>query len=249
MKVLIITGGSKGIGEALALKYHAKGYKVFSIARTVNTTSMDIDGITQLTADLSDVDGVDELMEDVFTAIDLKELKQITLVNNAATLGDINRVEYNSTPSIKTSTLLNVATPMALASRFIEKLKETDCRKTILNISSGAAANPYYGWVAYCSTKAALDMITRVVAAEQHSADYPVRALSVSPGIVDTKMQDQIRSADKSAFKLVDKFIELKENNELTPPETVAEQIYTIDQNTSFENGELLDIRSMAMFK
>src|SRR5262249_31749066 len=64
-------------------------------------------------------------------------------------------------------------------------------RGTVINISSGAARQPLEGWTAYCSAKAGLAMLTDALVLE--TCPSGVRVFGLSPGIVDTDMQDQIR--------------------------------------------------------
>jgi NAD(P)-dependent dehydrogenase (short-subunit alcohol dehydrogenase family) len=61
----------------------------------------------------------------------------------------------------------------------------------LVNITSGAAINPYAGWAAYSASKAAVDIATRVVAAEE--ADAGLRAYAVAPGVVETPLTAPIK--------------------------------------------------------
>src|SRR5207237_2272864 len=64
----------------------------------------------------------------------------------------------------------------------------------IINVSSGAARNPRYGWSAYCTAKAAVDQLTRCMAAELKG--YNILVNAVYPGITETHMQELIRASD-----------------------------------------------------
>ena len=63
---------------------------------------------------------------------------------------------------------VNLTAPLIISSLFIKLSKGWDCKKQIFNISSGAAITPYESWAMYCSTKAGLDMMTRVISKEQN---------------------------------------------------------------------------------
>ena len=58
----------------------------------------------------------------------------------------------------------------------------------MINVSSGAAANPRVGWSAYCASKAGLSILTRVLAIEELDA-RGIRVYGLLPGVVDTEMQ------------------------------------------------------------
>lgn len=238
--VLIITGGSKGIGLALANHYHHNNFKVYSLARTV---SNDLP-FHQLKIDL-----VNESVETVFTSIlnelDLTNIKKITLINNAGRLGKIGNIENISLDDISKSIRLNVTIPLQLTKLFIAEFKSVNAVKTIFNISSGAALNAYQGWSTYCTSKAGLDMLTKAISVEQKEVKYPVKCLGIRPGVVATNMQEQIRKSSKDDFVLLQRFIDLHENNQLSNPKDVAHKIYVIDQTNRFDSGETIDLRDL----
>ena len=70
-------------------------------------------------------------------------------------------------------------------------------KKKILNISSGAAVNPYESWSLYCTSKAGVDMMTKVLSKEQKRLKKGVKIVSIYPGIVDTDMQEKARNTPK----------------------------------------------------
>src|SRR5699024_6696796 len=74
------------------------------------------------------------------------------------------------------------------------------------NISSGAADRPMYGWSAYCSSKASIDMYTKTLALEQKALGTNHKVFAFSPGIMDTEMQEKIRSSSPQQLANVDTF-------------------------------------------
>ncbi|TXF94582.1 SDR family NAD(P)-dependent oxidoreductase, partial [Lactobacillus delbrueckii subsp. bulgaricus] len=73
---------------------------------------------------------------------------------------------------------LNLTAPVLLSQLFTKRFASYSGKKTVVNITSGAAKNPYKGWSAYCSSKAGLDMFTRTFGFEQEDEELPVNMIS-----------------------------------------------------------------------
>ena len=240
MNIIIITGGSKGIGKALVEKYASKNYKVYTLSRSINN----LKNCTEISVDLSDNKATQEAFSTLLEELKSINITSVTLINNAGRLGVISNLENIAVDDISKSIQLNTTTPLILSSLFIKNLEDLNCKKQIINISSGAAMKPYEGWSVYCTSKAAIDMMTKAIAAEQNELENDVKCVAIYPGVVDTNMQTTIRSTDKKDFKNLQRFIDLKENNELYTPEYVAESIYSIDTLNKLKNGDIVDIRN-----
>ncbi|WP_299121667.1 (S)-benzoin forming benzil reductase [uncultured Tenacibaculum sp.] len=240
MDIIIITGGSKGIGKALVEKYASKNYKVYTLSRSINN----LKNCTEISVDLSNNKAAQEAFSTLLEELKNINITSITLINNAGRLGVISNLENIAVDDISKSIQLNTTTPLILSSLFIKNLENLNCKKQIINISSGAAMKPYEGWSVYCTSKAAIDMMTKAIAAEQNELENGVKCVAIYPGVVDTNMQTTIRSTDKKDFKNLQRFIDLKENNELYTPEYVAESIYSIDTLNKLKNGDIIDIRN-----
>jgi benzil reductase ((S)-benzoin forming) len=236
-KILIITGGSKGIGKGIIDAYQNEGFQIFSISRTKN---QDFEAVKQIKFDLSRADGIAGLLTKIFDDLNPEEVEKITLINNAGTLGKIGRVE--DITDIEKTVSLNTIAPLILTSTFISLTKNWECKKQVISISSGAAQKPYYGWTVYCATKAAIDMMTKTIALEQDSIENGVKIIAIYPGVVDTEMQAQIRTSDKQSFASIDRFLELKATNSLANATTVGKQIFAISHDEKIENGALIRV-------
>ncbi|MCH3882330.1 (S)-benzoin forming benzil reductase [Tenacibaculum aquimarinum] len=240
MNTIIITGGSKGIGKALAEKYATENYKVYSLSRSI----VDLQNVTQISVDLSNLQETTKTFTMLFEEILKEEVSSITLINNAGRLGTISTLENIDAEDIAKTMQLNTTTPLVLSSLFIKLSEDIKGKRQIINISSGAAQSPYEGWSIYCTSKAAIDMMTKTIAAEQNDKENGVKCVSMYPGVVDTNMQTHIRNTDKTDFKNLDRFIELKETNQLFTTKFVAETIFKVDIENTLNSGDIVDIRN-----
>jgi benzil reductase ((S)-benzoin forming) len=247
MSHYIITGTSRGIGEAIANKLLQPGNTIYCTSRGMNEELVDravSAGVTifYFNNDLSDPDEVAEFSLQVWSRITPENVKRISLINNAGILSPIGPIEVNDPLVLTEHIHLNLLAPMLLTSAFLKHTANWAIEKTVLNISSGAASSPYFGWSAYCSSKAALDMFTRTVALEQSHAAHPTKIISVAPGIVETAMQIEIRSTDQKKFRDHEKFVKLHEEGKLSSPEYVADIIVKAIFDDTIASGSVTDI-------
>jgi benzil reductase ((S)-benzoin forming) len=238
--VVIVTGASKGIGYELRKQLQALGKKVIGIARTV-----DQDATSFVTADLANTN----LLEGILSSIideDIEMATSFTLINNAGIVDPIGLVGNLTAAKIEKSMAVNLTAPIILSNIFINKLRDINMVKRIINISSGAGRNPYEGWGAYCTTKAGLDHFSRVVAMEQTNEKFPVEIVSIAPGIIDTDMQKTIRSSDEGDFPLLDQFITYKEQGILSSAKETAAKLIAVLEHDDFKAiGPIADVRKL----
>lgn len=240
MNILIVTGGSKGIGKALAEKYASENYKVYSLSRSI----IDIQNVTQIAIDLTDLNATKKSFKMLLDEISKEETSSLTLINNAGRIGKIANLENLEAEDIAKIIQLNTTIPAVLSALFIKHFEKLTCKKQIINISSGASVNAYQGWATYCTSKAGINMLTKAIATEQSVLENGVKCVSIFPGVVDTNMQTQIRRTAEEDFKSLERFVALKENNQLYTPNFVAESIFTIDTENKLSSGDIVDIRS-----
>lgn len=210
----IITGASRGLGAALAQAAVAAGDTVLGLARQPSAAG------ESLIVDLADPAAAAETLRAHLRGADLAGFGQVLLVNNAAVLGPVGR-DLALTDAAR-HYAINVLAPIALGQVFIAATAGLAARRRIVNISSGAASRPFAGWSLYCSSKAALEMHGRCLALEQQAASQPVEVVAISPGVIDTGMQAEIRGCDPAAFPEVARFLALKAEGALQSPASVA---------------------------
>ncbi|HCB49762.1 MAG TPA: hypothetical protein DEP47_09610 [Chloroflexi bacterium] len=83
----------------------------------------------------------------------------------------------------------------------------------------------------YCSSKSGINMFAQCVGLEQKNREYGFEVISIGPGMVDTSMQQAVRSKSSDEYAMADFFKQAFEDGRLQKPDNVAEKIYTILEN------------------
>lgn len=212
----IVTGASKGIGEALASQLETAGHEVLRLART-NPKSLS----NLITVDLTNSSASIVAMTDWLKPC-LATASSVTLINNAGTVEPMGVVGKIDDQQLIQALMLNVGAVISLTNAFVTLTDDFNGQKFVMNISSGAGRNAYEGWGVYCATKAAVDRFTEVLIKEQATKVNPVKATSIAPGIIDTDMQSTIRSSTEELFPNLERFIDYKNTGKLSSPEATA---------------------------
>lgn len=250
MNVFIVTGASRGLGNAIARKLVDKKNYLLCISRKIDESLVKYASERQCKLsfyeyDLSNVSEIEKLMDTIFDKLNLKEVESISLINNAGTLSPIKPIEKCKDTEIIGNIHVNLIAPIVLTSSFIRNLNSFKGDKRVINISSGAGKKPLYGWSNYCASKAGLDLFTQCVGLEQNTYSNTVKIVSLAPGIMDTKMQEEIRKTEKENFQQVEKFIDYKKNGNLLPTDYVAEKVIKLLSDKEFIQGGVIDVRDM----
>ncbi len=198
MPDVVVTGGTKGLGLAIAARLAAAGYRVIAVARSENEAFGKVlraandarDGAMVFRAfDLSDIDGIPG-----FVAAITREFGDWHgLVNNAG-LGTSGILATMPDGQIERLLRLNVASPIAM-SKYAVRAMMVKGRGRIVNMSSIVAASGYSGLSVYSATKAALTGFTKSLAREVGPIGITVNC--VAPGFVDTDMTQDMSDAQR----------------------------------------------------
>ena len=194
-KTVVITGASRGIGEATAKLMASYGANVFLAARSASELEQVANEIANSggkawvkVCDVTDYDQVSQLIDYGYHETGSIDL----LINNAGAIDPISRLA-DSDPAAW-SQIVDVNLKGAyFATQAVLKHMLGQNEGTIINMSSGAAYGAMEGWSHYCTTKAALLMLTQCVHKEY--ADKGIRCLGLSPGTVATHMQTLIKKS------------------------------------------------------
>lgn len=211
-KTVIITGASRGIGAAAVREFVARGARVAAVARDEAALATLATGqgesVFTLRADVADAAAMADCAARVqarFGAVDV-------LINNAATIDPIAPLAETDAEAFSRAVDVNVK-GVFYPMRAVLPLMRAAGAGTVINLSSGAAVNPYFGWGAYCASKAAVLMLTRTAHLEE--AGNGLRILGLSPGTVATNMQRRIRESGINPVSQLDPSVHI-------PPEWVA---------------------------
>lgn len=234
-RLLILTGGSRGLGAALLDHFVSAEWTVVELSRNGSSPH-------HRDCDLSDMQATRSVMHSICHEHASQNWDEVVFLHNAGTLSPIGRIMPDDLLATMDHLSINFTALTVMAAQFQHFFQNHDCRKSLVTISSGAASSPYPGWSLYCASKAAADMYIRAMAEEQKSLPHPIRALAIRPGVIDTDMQAQIRNSIADDFPMRDKFIELREQNKLLTPQQSARAVATVIES-SVDNGSVIDIR------
>jgi 3-oxoacyl-[acyl-carrier protein] reductase len=209
MHNVLVTGGSRGIGLAIAQRLASSGYNVIAVARRESDDLRKAIGaaagqgsgrIHFRTFDLSEVDGIPAFVKglrDEFGAI-------YGLVNNAG-LGTEGLLATMHNSEIEALTRLNVLSPIILTKYVVRHMMADGAGGRIINMSSIIASTGYNGLSVYGATKAAATGFTRSLAREVGKLGITVNA--IAPGFIDTELTHNLgpeqrqRIAGRSALR------------------------------------------------
>jgi len=199
----LITGGSRGLGEALALALVRQGARVGLVAREPHALQGVTDRIRRaggvavpIVADVGDKHAIHRIAGEASAALGSIDI----LVNGASTLGPtpLRMLLDTDCEDLERVLAVNLVGPFRLTKVILGNMVLRG-RGIVINVSSDAAVAHYPNWGAYGLAKAALDQLTATWAAEL--PDLGVRLLSVDPGEMDTRMHaEAIPDADRSTL-------------------------------------------------
>lgn len=219
MRLALLTGGSRGLGAALATGLRTDGWRVVEFSRSAPHSDSHA-------LDLARSETVKPALHAALAGIEAPEA--LLAVHCAGDVSPIAGVGDLEAESLVPSLLANLAGGMLFLSGVVERFQALPAPKTLINISSGAAQQPFAGWAAYGAAKAGLEMFVRVLASEQASREHPFAALNIDPGVMDTAMQATIRAASTEAFPDRPRFLKFHEKGLLASPEATAAAVRRI---------------------
>ncbi len=226
-RVALVTGASRGLGRAVALRFAGEGAHVIAFARTRGGLEELDDEIRKLTGkpatliaeSLTDFDKIDQVGAALYTRYGKLDI----LVGAAAMLGQLSPMGHYK-PKMWTDVFdLNVHANWRLIRSFDPLLRQSDAGRAIF-VSSRVATDARMYWGPYAASKAALEQMVKIYAAEM--AHTQVRANLVDPGALRTKMRAQAYPGEDPAS--------------LKTPDAVTETFVDLAEPACQKNGEVV---------
>ena len=224
-RIALVTGASRGIGAAVARRFAREGAHLILAARTQGALEELDDevramggSVTLVPGDLTDFDAIDRMGAAVFERFKRLDI----LVGNAGALGTLSPLGHIDVKTWDQVMAINLTVNWRLIRSFDSLLRLSDAGRAIF-VTSGVGARRYWG--AYAVSKAALETLVRVYAAEV--AKTNVRVNLLDPGVIRTAMRAQ-------AFPGEDPMT-------LQPPEGITDLFVELARPACTRNGERIE--------
>ena len=235
-KVFVITGTSRGIGLEICQWLLSKGHSVVGISRT--KTEFENERYLELNLDLAMLSvGSQELGHFMMDKAMEKFNRIDGFIHNAGMLG-MARLENLESELLDKVMTVNLYAAINIIKHLLPQLRQT--QGIVILVSSGASTKPYQGWGAYCMSKSSMNMYCQLLAQEEPS----ITCISVRPGVVDTDMQQDIRTNGIHSMGPANhtRFKKMKEDGKLLDAKVPAQAIGNFAVNPRQElSGQFVD--------
>jgi len=235
-KIIILTGGSRGIGHATSKLFWEDGWRVITCSRTPIAPKCPWSANKQdhFQVDLEDEASLEEALKELVVFLDGRPVK--ALINNAAISpksDNNNRLGFVETPISLWKEVFNVNffAPVVISKSILKNLNLG--KGMIINVTSVASDSVHqFAGPAYSTSKAALKSLTREMASDL--ANYGIRVNAIAPGEIETSM------VSEDSRKLLTHKIPM---GRFGTPEEVASVIYSMcSESFSYVNGTEIQI-------
>lgn len=225
-RIALVTGASRGIGRAVALRFAEEGAHVIAVARTQGALEELDDDIRALGAeatlvpvDLTDGDAIDK----VGAAIYERWGKLDILVGNAGRLGQLGPINHIDPKEWDRVMAINLTANWRLIRSLDPLLRQSDAGRAIF-VTSTVGSEPRAYWNAYAVSKAALEQMAKIYAAEVTKT--PIKVNLINPGGTRTAMRAQAMPGE--------------DPQDVKPPEDVTSMFVDLASPACDRSGDLI---------
>jgi NAD(P)-dependent dehydrogenase (short-subunit alcohol dehydrogenase family) len=246
--LIILTGASRGMGLAMAQQLLAAGTVLLCMSRQTNQDLAEQArhaGATllQWPSDLADSEVASAQLRTWLEQQEPSTLSSATLINNAGVIPPLAPLSDSDPSALAQALRVGLEAPMLLTAAFLGATRHWGVPRKVLNISSGLGRRAMASQAAYCAAKAGMDHFTRCVALDEAQHANGARVCSLAPGVIDTDMQVQLRSADAAQFPDQASFAGLHRQGQLSSPADAARRVLAYLAHPDFGLEPVADVR------
>jgi benzil reductase ((S)-benzoin forming) len=247
MHITILTGASRGLGLAMAQQRLASGHHVLAIARKATLADPAAGHLESWTADLADAAPLAQRLQTWLQALPQtpagRTLSSVTLINNAGVVPSPAPLAHQETDDMVNALRVGLEAPLLLTAAFLRATAGWTATRKVLLVSSGLGRRAMAGSAVYCAAKAGMDHLARALALEEAGKPDGAAVVSLAPGVIDTDMQVQLRSADAALFPERERFAGLHANGQLDSPAQAATKVLRYLDRADFGSNPVADVR------
>lgn len=237
MNLTLVTGHSRGLGLALTQQLLRQGHAVLGIAR--RPAPLAHENLSQWQADLTEAAPVAERLQ-TWLAARAPDAGVLTLIHNAGVMPPLRPLHEVPAADIALALRVGLEAGLLLTAAFLAGTAQHPGARRVLHISSGLGRRAMAASTTYCAAKAGIDHACRALALE-----YPgVPIVALAPGVFDTDMQQQLRSANPAAFPDQPLFAGLAAEGQLLSTEAAAARVLACLERDDFGREVVADVRS-----
>nr|WP_315465820.1 SDR family NAD(P)-dependent oxidoreductase [uncultured Rhodoferax sp.] len=248
LHLTILTGASRGMGLAMAEQLLQAGHQLLCLSRHTQPAlqqAAEASGalLEQWNVDLADGATAAARLHAWLQALPVQRYTSATLINNAGVIPDLVPLRDSAPTDLAHALRVGLEAPLQLCAAFLAGTRDWTVARKVLNVSSGLGRRAMASQAGYCAAKAGLDHFTRCLAMDEALASNGAKVCSLAPGVIDTDMQVQLRSADATQFPDRGSFESLKNNGQLTRPDEAARRVLAYLARADFGEQPVADVR------
>ena len=246
----ILTGASRGMGLALAEQLLDKGHTLICMSRNTQPAlaakAQQVGAqLEQWSCDLAEGAVASATLRAWLALQGPEHFSSATLINNAGVIPTIAPLSQADPHNLAMALRVGLEAPMLLCAAFLGATEHWTLPRKVVNISSGLGRRAMASQAGYCAAKAGMDHFTRCLALDEALKPHGAKVTSLAPGVIDTDMQVQLRSAPAENFPDQSGFQQLKASGQLTSPVDAAQRILHYLARPDFGSNPVSDVRDV----
>jgi NAD(P)-dependent dehydrogenase (short-subunit alcohol dehydrogenase family) len=244
----ILTGASRGMGLAMAEQLLLEDNRLLCISRHKNEAlktlaEQNCVWLEQWALDLSETEPAASRLKLWLRGLDPTQIKSATLINNAGVIPAVVPLRASDPAELALALRVGLEAPLLLTAAFLSATDDWTVPRKVLNISSGLGRRPMASQAVYCAAKAGMDHFTRCLALDEARLPNDALVCSLAPGVIDTDMQVQLRSADAAGFPDQAAFAQLEATGQLSTAGDAAKRVLAWLARPDFGQQAVADVR------